>query len=173
MKLRIRALAVAFFVFYFALIPCLQVKAQADFVFSAAFDKQVYTASDPIRVSFSLTNQSQEPAYVNKRFFLNAKNAPEKQREVYLFIIGPEGQELSLRSQRSTGLPRSEAFLILEPKQSAKSDAAQDLRPLYDFIKSGAYKIVATYQNACGRELGLDVISDKIASAPQTITIQE
>lgn len=140
-----------------------------------SFDKEEYKKSDYIYIEFKLKNKSKEPVYVNKRFHLNSESAAKEDREVYLSVISPSGGELSFNttSPAETGFPKTDHFVLLAPDEEVGSERKQAIKHRFDFKEPGTYKIIATYQNVYGKEIGLDTFKAKLVSKPVTIKILE
>jgi len=145
--------------------------ASANLKFSLLLDKSEYKTGDPINATFKLENKGKKPVYVNKRFFLSSEEKPKEKRDVFLVITAPSGAKLPCKISYENGLPKSEYFELLEPGREAASEWKRDLRGYFDFTEPGTYKAVAVYQNAYGREIGLDAFKDKIASVPVSFKV--
>lgn len=137
------------------------------------FDKEEYKETDQINVDFTLKNIGKKPIYVNKRFFLNSKDSPKEQKEIYLSVTSPSGKELPCSSSTETGLPKTEYFILLNPGEEVSLDRQRSIKYFFDFTEPGIYKVVAVYQNVYGDEIGLDAFKDRIESNPVTIKIVE
>lgn len=170
MKSGCRALVtfVIFFVFLFEVTA-----VGRDIVLTLLFDKSQYKKSDQIYVEFKLKNNGEEAVYINKRFYLNSKTSKKSDREIYLSVISPQGIELSSKISQETGLPKTDDFILLEPGEETAPERKRGIKPYFDFLELGVYKITGVYQNTHGREIGLDVYKDRITSEPVTIEIVE
>jgi len=143
-------------------LPQPQSAPAEDLKFSVLVEKTEYKLSDPIEVSFQLENKGAKPVYVNKRFKVSSKNAPREQREVFLEAYDPSGKELESKyMDYKTGLPKSEYLELLQSNQKIASESKLDLKNHFDFKEPGTYRIVATYENTFGPELGLDTFQEK------------
>lgn len=140
---------------------------------SLSFDKEQYSKSDGINVTFTLKNKSRSPIYVNSRFGVNAKDAPKNQREIYFEITNPKGERLTFKHDFGTGFPKTDDFVLLAPKEETSSKRPRNIKGLYDFKDAGTYKIIAVYENTYGREIGLDVFKGPVKSKAKTIKIIE
>ncbi|MFH1752958.1 MAG: hypothetical protein ABH875_02135 [Candidatus Omnitrophota bacterium] len=136
-------------------------------------DKDEYTLGEPISLTFKLKNKGKDPVYVNNRMYLSSKEAPADQKDIYLSVISPEGEELAYKTSYETGLPRTDHFILLEPGGEIERERKQGIKHLFDFEKTGKYKITAVYQNVFGKEIGIDAFKEKIKSKPITIKIVE
>lgn len=139
----------------------------ASLQFSLSFEPEsrTYKLNDPIKVSFSLENSGKRPVWVNKRFYLTG--------EVTLTVTGPTGEPLPCTFTSRSGFPKSEYFELLQPGQTVTSDSPSDLRNYFSFSKAGTYLIAGIYQNAFGREIGVDAFNGPIRSKPVSLTIVE
>lgn len=150
-----------------------QAKPKKDMQFSIIFEKDEYKLDDSISVELKLKNTGDKPVYVNKRFFVNSKEADPGEREVTLRIIGPSGEEAAFRTIMDTGFPKSDYFVLLAPGEEAAIDRKKNLKAYFDLKAPGKYKVTAIYQNAYGSEIGLDVFKEKITSKTVTIRVGE
>ncbi len=142
-----------------------------DFIIST--DKEEYKKNDSITIDFKLKNNTPKPVYINKRFNVNSEESPPKQREVSMAVISPSGEKLPFTRSYETGLPKSDYFVLLSPGEEAGLDRPRNLRAYFEIKETGVYKITATYQNACGDEIGLDTFKDKATSNTVSIKITE
>lgn len=138
--------------------------ASNDIKFSIDLDKNEYKDTEPIYANFKLENKGKNPVYVNKRFYVNMENSAKEERDVYLVVTGPSGDKLGCKFYYKTGFPKSDYFELLKPSGKAVSEWKRDLRSYFDFSEPGTYKVAAIYQNVYGKEIGLDVFSDKVTS---------
>ncbi|MFC1667332.1 hypothetical protein ACFL0P_05690 [Candidatus Omnitrophota bacterium] len=140
-----------------------------------SFDKEEYKKTDPIYIEFKLKNKSKKPVYINKRFHLNSERSAKEDREVYLSVISPSNEKLSFdtTSPAETGFPKTDYFVLLESGQEVGSERKQAIKHRFDFKTPGAYKIIATYQNVYGKEIGLDTFKARLVSKSVTIKIVE
>jgi hypothetical protein len=139
--------------------------------FSIVLENSECKLEEPIYATFKLKNTGTIPAYVNKRFYLGSEEAPKEKREVFFIITSPLSTKLYCKYSYETGLPKSEYFQLLQPGEEASSEFKRDLRAYFDFTETGTYQIVAVYQNVYGKEIGLDVFSDKAISRPVSLKI--
>ena len=96
---------------------------------------------------------------------LGSKNTPKGQREIFLDVTGPSGQVLVCKyPDYPTGIPKSDYFQLLNPSQEILSEGKIDLKSYFDFKEPGVYRILATYENTYGKELGLDVFQESCKS---------
>lgn len=153
-------------------LPLQSPAAQSDLVFTATLDKIEYTADEPINLAFALKNQSKNSVYINKRFFFGSEDAPKDQKEVYAAIMSPSGQKLPFKFPYETGYPKSDYFELLEPGKEVKCEYPRNLRGNFEFTEEGAYTVNVVYQNAFGRELGLEVFSQRLTAEPVKFVIK-
>ena len=133
-----------------------------DLTFRVVPEQAEYTRAGPIEVRFQLENHGTAPVYVNTRFKLGPPAAAKAQREVWLAARAPSGQPLkSTYPDVPTGFPKSQSFERLAPGGKVLSERAVDLKTYFDFPAPGTYRLVATYENVFGRELGLDAVRTK------------
>lgn len=151
----------------------LEAKSNLSLKFSVFFDKNEYKTDEPIYISFKLINTHKKPVYVNKRYYLNSENSKPEDREVYLRVTGPSGNELPCKSSYSTGFPKTDYFVLLNPKEEAVSERKKNLKAYFDLMAPGKYNIIAVYQNIYGAEIGIEVFRDEIKSKPVTIKVVE
>ena len=136
-----------------------------DMEFTISCDKtDSYKAQDPIQITFKLKNIGTTPVYVNKRFFLGPEEGLVNDREVFLSVRSDSGQKLLYKFSYKTGLPKTDYFVLLKPGEEAVSEYPRNINGSFEFNEPGEYKITATYQNAYGSEIGLDVFKDKLVS---------
>ena len=140
---------------------------------SLIFDKSEYTKKDDIVLNFSLKNTGKKDVYVNKRFFLNSKEASNENREVYLIVESPSGEKLPYKGSSEAGLPRTDDLVLLAPGKEVKLSREKNIKHLFDFNESGEYRITAVYQNVYGKEIGINAVKNKIVSKPVVIKITE
>lgn len=147
---------------------------QSDIVFTAALDKTEYAGEEPVNLTFTLKNKgsSKNPVYVNKRFYFGSEESPKNQKEVYVTITAPSGEKLPYKFPYETGYPKTDYFMLLEPGQEANAEYPRNLRGNFEFKEEGTYTATAVYQNAFGRELGLDVFQGKLTSGPVKFEIK-
>ena len=141
--------------------------------FRVMSDKATYTGSEPVLVDFAITNTGKRPVWVNKRFYLSSATVPADDREVFLTVTSPSGKELPCIFSYPTGFPKSDYFQLLAPGQEATSENKRDLRAFFELKEPGTYRVVGTYQNVFGEELGLDTFKDPLRSASVTFTITQ
>ena len=79
----------------------------------------IFTKTEPIKTKFILANNGKKPVFVNNRFFINSKDSPKEQREIYLIVISPSGEKLPCKISGETGLPRTDNFVFLQPGEEA------------------------------------------------------
>ena len=160
-------------------IPCLLFNQHLDakqipgLELSIFFDKNEYKPGEAIYINFKLKNSGNEPIYVNKRFYLNSESSKPEDREVFLQITGPSGEKLPYKASYDTGFPKTDYFVLLEPKEEVTSERKKNLKAYFDLKAPGEYSIIAIYQNIYGEEIGADAFKDKIISKPATIKIVE
>ena len=140
---------------------------------SVFFDKNEYKPGEAIYINFKLKNTSNKPIYVNKRFFVNSESSEPEDKEVFLQITGPSGEKLPCKASYDTGFPKTDYFVLLEPKEEVTSERKKNLKAYFDLKAPGEYSVIAIYQNIYGEEIGVDVFKDKITSKPATIKIIE
>jgi len=138
-----------------------------------SFDKTEYKKSEPVMMDIRLENTGDKPIYVNKRLLINSEERPAGSREISLSVTSPDGKKLPCKVSYETGFPKSDYFVSLKPQESVKLENKRDLRNYFDLTRPGEYKIIATYQNIYGDEIGIDAFKDKVASDPVTIKISE
>ena len=139
--------------------------------FKISFDKEKHSEKDPILINFELDNKSKESLYVNKRFYLNAADSLEKDREIYLLVVSPSGEKLQCKRSTETGFPRTDSFVLLKPGEQISSDRARNIKRLFDFEAPGIYKITGIYHNVYGEEIGVEAYKKKIKSKPIKIEV--
>ena len=156
----------------FLLAGILAAKPAGKVSLSVGLEKPEYKLSDKIEIEFKLVNKGKEPVYVNKRFKLGSAKAAPDQRELIVELKSAEGNPLQMKQMDyDTGLPKSDYFQLLQPGEEASAERKWDLKDLATIEKPGTYEITATYQNAFGKELGLDVFGEKVtASAKVKVT---
>lgn len=170
----VRALRLFLFLTLFFLFACGSAAAEKGMQLSIVLDKEEYGKSDPISMNFKLKNTGKEPVYINKRFQIASKDSPKEDREVYLTVISPKGDELPYKaSPYKTGLPKSDYFVLLNAGEETTSEHKMNLKGFFELNEAGEYKIIATYQNVYGKEIGLDTFKEEIKSKPITIKIIE
>lgn len=160
-------------IFCISFAVALSAKPAGKVQLSLSFDKEEYSKSDGINVTFTLRNKGKRPTYVNTRFHVNAKAKPKGQREIYFEITSPEGEKLTFKHDFGTGFPKTDDFVLLAPKEEFSSKRPRNIKGLYDFKEAGTYKIIAVYENIYGREIGLDVFKGPVKSKTKTIKILE
>lgn len=146
-------------------------KARVEFRIS--LDKDAYTRSEPIQATFRLANTGKTPVWVNTRFHLRSEQAPPEEREVFLRVTSPAGEQLPCKFDYDVGFPRTDDFKLLKPGEEAAAESPRDLRSYFEFTESGTYTVVGTYQNAFGEELGLTAFPGPVTSRQTSITVTE
>ena len=144
-----------------------------DLSFTISPDKSEYSKRDPINISFKLKNKGKKAVHVNRRFYINSEEAEEGEREVYFTVTSPGGEKLPCKHKSDTGFPRTDNFILLGPGQEIKGERPKNIKHLFDFKQQGVYKVLATYKNSYGKEIGLDTFREKIDSEPIKIRIVE
>ena len=142
---------------------------------SVSFDKDEYTQKDPINLTLKLENKGSREVYINKRFYINSEDSPNKYREIYFSVLSPSGEKLTYNEKafRETGLPKTDYFILLKPGEEAGMERPRNIKYYFDFKDPGAYKIKAVYQNIYGEEIGVDAFKGELVSKPVTIKILE
>jgi len=138
-----------------------------------SFDKESYAPSEPILATFTLENKSEQPILVNKRFFFNREEAAKEDREVFLTIVGPDGQRIACTYTSEIGLPKTDFFVQIEPGSAVSSERPFNIRPFFALEKPGIYQVTGTYLNVYGKEIGLQAFEGPIVSAPASIKVTE
>ncbi len=167
----LKVASVLVFLFLFSQ-PCL-VKA-AELKFSTVLDKAEYKGQEPINATFELENKGKESVLVNKRFYIYSGSLDKQYHgEVILKVISPSGKEVSCKASYETGLPKSDYFELLQANKKVVSEYPRNLRGYFSFEEPGIYKVETLYQNVFGKEIGLDVFKDKLASKSVSFKIKE
>ena len=154
-------------------LPHLNAKSASALQLSVFFDKDEYKTNEPIYINFKLKNTGNKPIYVNKRLYVNSESSKPQYREVYLRITGPTGEKLPCKASHETGFPKTDYFVLLEPKEELTPERKKNLKAYFDLNTPGKYKVIAIYQNVYGPEIGIDAFQGKITSKPVTIKIVE
>ena len=92
-----------------------------------------------------LTNDSDRDMAVNKRLLLNRPNSPPGYGEIFLHVEGPAGYQNMVRYHIRTGLPQSDQFALLPPRQSIEK--TYELLNYESFHLPGVYRVWVTYRN--------------------------
>ena len=130
-----------------------------------ALERQEYKLSEPIEVEFQLINQGEKPVWVNRRFKMGSDKAAPDQKEIVLQVKEEGGGPVEMKDfDYESGLPRSDHFQQLKLGEQAVAEKKWNLKDLAKIEKPGEYVLTAAYQNAHGKELGLDVFKQKITS---------
>ena len=146
-------------------------EAAAPLELTISFDQQEYKTNDQIQINFTLKNKSAKPVYVNKRFHVNAAAAKPGEGEIFLRVTGPDGKDFPERSIYDTGFPKTDYFVLLEPKQEIATERNRNLKSFFEIRAPGEYTIQAVYHNIYGAEIGLDAYTGKVRSRPVKINI--
>jgi hypothetical protein len=170
-KMKLAQIILVYFVIFLNMFPA--DAAKNPIRFSVSFDKKEYKQNEAININFKLKNISKRPIYVNKRFHINSEESPKEEKEVFLTVISPSGEKLPCKLSYGTGLPRSDHFVLLYPGEEVEMDRKRNIKYYFDLKDIGTYKIIATYQNVYGEEIGFDVFKEKIKYKPVTIKIVE
>jgi len=170
-----RLLCIIIFLAVFLSASCVGAAAEkGSLQLTVTFDKEEYKANDPVSVSFALKNTGKEPVYVNKRFQIASKDSPKEDREIYFIAMSPKGEEMPYKAQPyKPGLPKSDYFVLLKPGEEAASEHKMNFKAFFEVNAPGEYKITAVYQNAYGKEIGVDAVKEEIKSKPVMIKISE
>ena len=134
-------------------------------------DKNKYEKDEPISITLTLKNNGKAAVWINKRFFISSRETAADKRDGYLAVISPSGQPLDCKVTYDTGLPRTDHFILLEPGKEQSNERKQTINHFFDFTTAGKYKIIATYENVFGKEIGLDAVTERLDSKPVTIEI--
>jgi hypothetical protein len=166
--------------FYFLCVICLSTlfvtggHAWAkEIYFSMQLDKTEYTKQDAIHVEFEVQNKGESLVWINKRFYLSSSEIPKKERDIYLKVMAPSGEELICKYKYGAGFPKTAYFVELGSEESVQSERPKNLKSYYDFSQEGVYTLTAYYENTFGPEIGLDAFRDKLVSKSIEIKIME
>lgn len=139
-----------------------------------SFEKEEFKQDEALNAEFILKNTGQDPVYVNKRFQVGSKDFPAKDREIYMKVISPAGEDLPYKaSNYEMGLPKSDYFVLLGRGEEANIERKRNIKGYFDFTETGEYRITATYENTYGAEIGLDTVKGPVESGPVIIRITE
>lgn len=141
-------------------------KAKESVALEIVLEKQEVPLSGEIQTGFKLVNKGKEPVRVNQRFKLGSAKAAADQRELILEVRAADGSPVEMKNfDYETGLPKSDYFKLLQPGEEAAAERKWNLKDLAKIEKPGDYEITAVYQNAFGKELGLDVFQGKATAS--------
>jgi hypothetical protein len=132
-------------------------------------DKGSYKKEEPVSINFKLKNTGKKEAYINNRFYVTSEEAKDKAGEVYFIVTSPSGEKVPGKVSYETGMPKTDYFVIIKPGEEMAIERKPSLNYFFDFAVPGDYKITAVYQNKYGKEIGLDVFSERIESNQITI----
>ena len=113
-------------------IHYLQAKSAPAPELSVFFDKNEYQAGEPIYINFKIKNKSDQPIYINKRFYINSANASPEDKEVFLRVTDPSGEQLPCQADYDTGFPKTDYFALLEPEDEITSERKRNLKAYFD-----------------------------------------
>jgi len=100
-------------------------------------------AEGPVLLHVTLTNRGSQPLWLNGRLGLNSPFAAPSQRELTLWIAGPDGRQLRFAAFLDQYFAQAKDFCVLRPSESVT--ATLDLAKYYPFDQEGVYTVRARY----------------------------
>lgn len=111
-----------------------------------SFDKTAYQKNESIVATIVLKNIGDENLLVNTYLAVNFSHIPSPMRGIAFTIFDPKGNSYIPDGFINSLAPRVKDFIVLEPDQLVAINYDL-LNYMYDFSISGAYRIIANYQN--------------------------
>lgn len=136
------------------LAPQPGVDARPRLTFTIALPRAQFALGEVILLTMILLNTSDRLLVVNKRLAVYDQEAPELDREVFLRIKLPSGQEAPFGWGVRRALLGTEDFTRLRPGE--RVDTTVDIADLFFLEQRGLYEVRAVYRNTFRGPLAFD-----------------
>ena len=98
-----------------------------------------------INLTVQLKNTSSQRLWVNQRMLLNITQSPVMMRELWVDVVGPDGEQILFSSHVRAGEATARDFGVLKPGQIVSKQI--NLSNYFELEKPGVYQITAHYQD--------------------------
>jgi len=98
-----------------------------------------------VNLTVQLKNTSSQKLWVNRRMLLNDNQTPAVMRELWLDVVGPDGEQTPFSSHVRAGEAIASDFDVLKPGQVVSKQI--NLSKYFELVKPGVYQITAHYQD--------------------------
>jgi hypothetical protein len=98
-----------------------------------------------ISFAVQLKNTGAQTLWVNQRMLLNISHSPVMMRELWLDVVGPNGEQIPFSSHVRAGEAAARDFGVLKPGQVFSKQI--NLSKYFKLEKPGVYQITAHYQD--------------------------
>lgn len=121
-----------------------------------------------INLTVQLSNTSSQKLWVNQRMLLNIVQSPVMMREVWVDVVGPDGEQIPFSSHVRAGEASASSFKVLQPGQVVSKQIS--LSNNFEMEKPGVYQVTAHYQdgtqNIPKAPAGTTHFANALSSAP-------
>ncbi len=126
-----------------------------------------------VPLDIQLRNNGPTNLWVNRRLLHNNVHSPATMRELWVDVVGPDGQPLIFASHVRAGSAAAGDYGVLRPGQSLSRKLTLSNR--YNFDKPGTYRITAHYQDGTTEVPrppdGAPHLRDRISSSTATLEV--
>jgi hypothetical protein len=126
-----------------------------------------------INYTVELKNASSQNLWVNQRMLLNNIHSPVMMRELWVDVVGPDGQQIPFSSHVRTGEAVASDFDVLKPGQVISKQI--NLSNYFELEKPGVYQITAHYQDGTTdipkAPEGAPHLREQLSSAPAKVEL--
>lgn len=121
-----------------------------------------------INFTVQLKNTSSQKLWVNQRMLLNSIHSPVMMRELWVDVVGPDGEQIPFSSRVRAGEAVASDFDVLKPGQVVSKQ--NNLSNYFELAKPGVYQITAHYQDGT-KDIpkapdGVPHLREQLSSAP-------
>ena len=121
-----------------------------------------------INLTVQLKNTSSQKLWVNQRMLLNIIHSPVMMRELWVDVVGPDGEQIPFSSHVRAGEAIVSHFKVLQPGQVVSKQIS--LSNNFEMEKPGIYQVTAHYQdgtkNIPKAPVGAAHLREQLSSAP-------
>jgi hypothetical protein len=121
-----------------------------------------------LNVTVQLKNSSANKLWVNQRMLLNKGDSPAMMRELWVNLLGPDGEQVAFSSHVRAGEADANNFAVLNPGQALSKQI--NLAKYFELAKPGGYQITVHYQDGTQdipkAPAGALHLRDQLSSAP-------
>jgi hypothetical protein len=114
-------------------------------VLETKLESQKLKLGQDINFTVQLKNTSSQNLWVNQRMLLNSSHSPVMMREIWVDVVGPDGEQIPFSSRVRAGEAVASDFNVLKPGQVVSKQ--NNLANYFEFKKPGVYQITAHYQD--------------------------
>jgi hypothetical protein len=98
-----------------------------------------------INFTVQLKNTSSQNLWVNERMLLNSNHSPTMMREIWVDVVGPDGEPIPFSSRVNAGEAEASDFHVLKPGEVVSKQ--NNLANYFQLKKPGVYQITAHYHD--------------------------